>query len=138
MTIPRHDIKDLAGNARQKALDAYEEARDNLGQAAGKAKDSLSDNPLIALAGGIAAGAILAAVLPKTEKERELVGPTARRVRDSAKAAKDAAATTGTERLKALGVTREKGEQTVKGLIDNITDAVKASLNAASEAARKG
>lgn len=142
---PRHDtdtnlresLGDRAEDARQKALDAYEQARDNLGQASRKARDSVSESPLIALAGGIAAGALLAALLPRTERETELVRPTAKKVRDSARAATDAARTTGTSKLRDLGITREKGEDSLRGLIDSLGEAVRASAGAAAEAVRK-
>lgn len=111
--------------ARQRAIEAYESATDTLGQA-----------PLLALAGGLAAGALIAALLPRTEAETQLVRPTARRVKDRAKVAFDAARDTGSQRLDALGLNREKGEETIRNLLEVLTDAAKASANAALEAAR--
>jgi hypothetical protein len=116
---------------RQRAIEAYEGARD-------KASDTLGQAPLLALAGGIAAGALIAALLPRTDAETRLVRPTARRVKDSARAALDAARDTGTERLNAMGLNREKGEQTIRNLLNGLTDAAKASADAASQAVRKG
>jgi creatinine amidohydrolase/Fe(II)-dependent formamide hydrolase-like protein len=115
--------------ARQRAIEAYE----NAGR---KASDSLSEAPLIALAGGLAAGALIAALLPRSASETRLVRPTARRVRDTAKAAYQAAKDTGSERFNELGLTREKGEETIRSLLDGVTDAVKASGQAALDAAR--
>ena len=63
-------------------------------------------------------------------------GPTARRVRDTARSALDAARDTGTRRLDELGLSREKGEQTIRNLLDSVTDAAKASANAALDASR--
>lgn len=111
--------------ARQRAMEAYESATDTLGQA-----------PLLALAGGLAAGALIAALLPRTEAEAQLVRPTARRVKNRAKVAFDAARDTGSQRLDALGLNREKGEETIRKLLDDLTDAARASANAALEAAR--
>jgi hypothetical protein len=116
---------------RQRAIEAYEGAHD-------KASDTLGQAPLLALAGGIAAGALIAALLPRTDAETRLVRPTARRVKDSARAALDAARDTGTERLNAMGLNREKGEQTIRNLLNGLTDAAKASADAASQAVRKG
>ena len=116
-------------SARQRAIDAY-------GGAGRRATDSLNQAPLIALAGGLAAGALIAALLPRTQSEARLVRPTARRVRDSARAAARAARDTGTERLNELGLTREKGEETIRSLFDGVSDAAKASGQAALEAAR--
>jgi hypothetical protein len=96
----------------------------------------LGEAPLIALAGGIAAGALIAALLPRTSSETKLVRPTARRVRETAKAAFNAARDTGSSRLDELGLNREKGEETIRSLFQGLTDAAKASGQAAYEAAK--
>lgn len=116
---------------RQRAIEAYEGARQ-------RTVGTLTEAPLIALAGGMAAGALIAALLPRTRTEARLVGPTARRVKESARAAYSAARDTGTERLDELGLNRDKGEATIRKLFEGVTDAAKASANAALDAARKG
>lgn len=118
-----------SSGARQRAIEAYEGARE-------RAVDTLGQAPLLALAGGIAAGALIAALLPRTEAEVRAIRPTARRVKDSARAAFDAAKDTGTERLDELGLTRDRAEDTVRNLLEGVADAAKASANAALEAAR--
>ena len=115
--------------ARQRAIEAYESARD-------RATDTLGEAPLLALAGGIAAGALIAALLPRTGAEARAIRPAARRVKSTAKAALDAARTTGTRRLDELGLNREKGEETIRSLLEGVVDAAKASGNAALDAAR--
>ena len=117
--------------ARQRAIEAYEVARD-------RAVDTLGEAPLLAIAGGIAAGALIAALLPRTNAEARVIRPTARRVKDTAKAAFDAARETGTQRLDELGLSREKGEETIRSLLEGVADAAKASANAALDAARGG
>jgi hypothetical protein len=114
---------------RQRAIEAYESARN-------RTTDTLSEAPLLALAGGIAAGALIAALLPRTEAETRLVRPTARRVRQSARAAYEAARDTGSQRLDEMGLNREKGEETIRGLLDGLSDAARASANAAVDAVR--
>ena len=116
---------------RQRAIEAYEDAR-------GRATSALSEAPLIALAGGLAAGALIAALLPRTDTETRAVRPTARRVKKTARSAFDAAKDTGTSRLDELGLNREKGEATIRSLLEGVTDAAKASGQAALDAARKG
>ena len=115
--------------ARQRALEAYEDARD-------RASDTLGQAPLLALAGGLAAGALIAALLPRSDAEERLVRPTARRVKQSARAAAEAARDTGAQRLEQMGLTREKAEETIRSLLGDVTDAAKASANAALDAAR--
>jgi hypothetical protein len=118
-----------AGGARQRALDAYEGARD-------RATDTLGQAPLLALAGGLAAGALIAALLPRTDAEAKAVGPTARRIRDNAQAAARAARDTGSQRLGDLGLSRDKAEETVRNLLNGLADAAKASADAALDVVR--
>jgi hypothetical protein len=120
-----------AASPRQRAIQAYESARTS-------ATDTLGQAPLLALAGGIAAGALIAALLPRTDAETKLVRPTARRVKSSANAAFKAARDTGRQRLQEHGYTREKGEQTLNSFLDGLKDTAKASADAALEAVRKG
>jgi hypothetical protein len=119
-----------SASARQRAIEAYDSTRDRV-------SDTLGEAPLIALAGGIAAGALIAALLPRTRTEARLVRPTARRVKDTARAAFNAAKDTGSGRLDELGLSRENGEKTIRSLLDGLTDAARASGQAALDAARK-
>jgi hypothetical protein len=129
MTEQDRDIPEIS--RRQRAIEAYAGARD-------RTVGTLSEAPLIALAGGLAAGALIAALLPRTQAETRAVRPTARRVKDTAKAAFKAAKDTGTEKLSEAGITREKGEDTIRSLFQSVTDAARASAGAALDAARKG
>ena len=129
--IEQDNDRTTENSPRQRAIEAYEGARD-------RATDTLGQAPLLALAGGIAAGALIAALLPRTEAETKLVRPTARRVKDSARAALDAARETGTDRLNAMGLNREKGEETIRNLLNGLTDAARASADAAAQSVRKG
>ncbi len=126
----------FAEATRQRAADALSSARESVAGAGQRAADNLAEAPLIALAGGLAAGALIAALLPRTESETRLIKPTARRLREGATAAVQAARETGSERLDELGLTREKGEDTVRSLLRSVTDAAKASAEAALDASR--
>jgi hypothetical protein len=118
-----------SASGRQRAIEAYSSARE-------RTVDTLGEAPLIALAGGLAAGALIAALLPASETETRLLRPTARRVKDSARAAYAAAKDTGTQRLGQLGLNREKGEETIRNLLGGLGDAAKASADAAMGAVR--
>lgn len=126
----------FAETTRKRAIDAYANARENVAGAGRKAADNFAEAPLIALAGGIAAGALIAALLPRTDSETRLIKPTARRVREGAKAAFQAARDTGSERLGELGLNREKGEDTLRSFLRSVTDAARQSAEAALDAAR--
>ena len=69
----------FAETARQRAIEAYDSARDGVADVGRKATGTLKEAPLIALAGVAAAGALIAAVLPRTRVETEALRPTVRR-----------------------------------------------------------
>lgn len=122
---------------RTRAIETYDQARDGVARAGRTANEKISDAPLVALAGGLAAGALIAALLPKTRKEEELLRPVGNRIRESARLAAQAARDAGTSRLDELGLTREAGEETLKKLFDGASDAAKTSAKAAAQAVRK-
>ena len=74
--------------ARERTLSAYETARARSRDAARQVNDQLSIYPVGAVIGGLAVGALLAFLLPRTEREDRLLGPTGRKL---AGAARDAA-----------------------------------------------
>lgn len=121
--------QDESTSPRQRAIEAYESARE-------RAAGTLGEAPLLALAGGLAAGALIAALLPRSETESRLIRPTARRVKDTARVAARAARDSGSRRLEELGLTRQKGEETIRSLFEGVTDAAKTSAEAALGAAR--
>ena len=123
--------EDFQGDSgRRSAIDAFG-ARERV-------SDTLSEAPLIALAGGLAAGALIAALLPRTEAETRALRPTANRVKDSARAAYQAAKDTGTERLGEIGLNRERAEETIRSFLSDVAGAARESGEAALDAARKG
>ena len=109
---------------RTKAIEAYDSARR-------KATGGIEEAPLLALAGGLAAGAVLAALIPASRKERELLGPVADRIKDRAGDAVSAAKEAGQARLDELGLTRDKGSETLRTILEGAGNAAKASAEAA-------
>jgi len=118
-------------SARQRAIEAYDSTRDRISDAGAKAGDTLSQAPLIALAGGLAAGALLAALLPKSKAEQKMLGPVGERLTGTARAAADAAREAGAQRLEELGLTRDAGVDTIKSILKGAGDAAKTSAQAA-------
>ena len=127
----------IGGNVRQKAVEAYDSARDGVGQVGTRASDAIDEAPLIALAGGIAAGALLAALLPRTRAETELLRPVGNRLTDTAKAAANAAKDAGSQRLRELGLTQEAGKEMLRSILNGAGDAAKASAQAAAGTVKK-
>jgi hypothetical protein len=130
MTDREFESTETRESPRGRAIRAYGDAR-------GRATDTLSQAPLLALAGGLAAGALIAALLPRTDAEAKLVRPTARRVKNSARAAVEAARDTSKQRFQDLGFTREQGTKQLNNFLEGLRDTAKASADAALDAVRK-
>ena len=134
-------LRDKAGDAiesaRERAIDAYDQARESASAAGKKAGDQIGDAPILALAGGLAAGALIAALLPKTKVEQKVLGPVGNRLssagRDAIAAAKDAGAT----KLGELNITRDAGADIVKKVRSGLGEAARSSGEAAVGAVRK-
>jgi hypothetical protein len=122
--------------ARQRAIDTFGSARDSVSDARQRAADRLDETPFIAIAGGIAAGALIAALLPKTQAESKALRPVGKRITESAKTAAAAAKDAGTSRLAELGLTTERGSETLRSIFEGASDAAKTSAQAALSAAR--
>ncbi len=137
---PEPTLRDRADeaidSARERAITAYDSARDGAAAAGRKASNQLGEAPLIVLAGGIAAGAILAALLPTSRRERELLTPVTDSLKEKAAAAVSAAKDAGQARLDELGLTRDAGGETVRKIVDGATDALKASAKAGAAKVR--
>jgi hypothetical protein len=101
-----------------------------------RASESIDEAPLLALAGGIAAGALLAALLPRTEAERRALRPVGDKLSETARSATSAARDAGRSRLAELGITPEKGRETLRSLFEGAGEAARTSAQAAFSAAR--
>lgn len=109
---------------RTRAIEAYDSALDSASSAGRKAGDSIGDAPLVALGAGVALGAVLAAILPTSRKERELLRPYGDRVTGAARDAAEAARQAGSDKLRELGLTPDV-------LADKAGEAAKATAQAA-------
>ncbi len=125
------------GGVRKRAIEAYDEARDSVAEAGRKANDAIDEAPLIALAGGLAVGVLLAALLPRTESETRVLRPVGDKLTGTAKAAAAAAKDAGKSRLAELGLTREKGAETLRSIFEEASGAAKTSAQAALSGARE-
>jgi hypothetical protein len=112
-----------SGN-RERAIAAYDNARE-------LTRDRIDSAPILALGGGLALGALIAAFLPKTETEERLMGPLGSRITDGARAAASAAKDAGREKLSELNITREAGKGVVQSVLDGIGEAARTGGQAA-------
>ena len=120
-------IESALGTARDTASDALDGARERV-KTAGKAMES---NPMAVVAGGIALGVIAGALLPRTRREIELLGPVGKRVKDVAAGAAGAARAAATAELASLPLTRDSAREQVGKLIDQVSKALSSAGQAA-------
>ncbi|HEX2804039.1 MAG TPA: hypothetical protein VHN55_08695 [Sphingomicrobium sp.] len=109
---------------RQRAIDAYDSVLDSASDAGRRTGDTIGEAPLVALGAGVAVGALLAALIPTSRRERDLLRPYGDRVTGAARDAAEAARRTGSDKLRELGLTPEV-------LADKASEAAKASAQAA-------
>ena len=117
--------------ARERAIEAYGSARERASAAKDKAGKGVGEAPLIALGGGLALGALIAALLPKTKAEEKLMGPLGGRITEGARSAASAAKEAGREKLSELNITRDAGKGAMKSLLDGLGEAARTGGQAA-------
>lgn len=124
-------------SAKAKASDAVEASRERAGEAARRTADAIETNPVSVLVGGLALGAIVAAVVPRSQREKELLAPLGKRVNATAAAALAAAKDAGRAELDNLGLSRDSARTQAKSLLDGVMKAATTAGTAAAEAGRE-
>ena len=123
--------RDQAEAARAAASNALDGAREGASAARQKAVESMAQAPLLALAGGLAVGAIAAALIPRSEKEKQLLAPVGERISGTAKSALEAAREAGVAKLSEAGLTRDGAADTARSVLDTARSAARSSAEAA-------
>jgi ElaB/YqjD/DUF883 family membrane-anchored ribosome-binding protein len=124
-------------SAKAKAESAAASARAKAKKAAESGKQSLDHNPLGVVMGGLAVGAIAAALLPRTKREDDLAGNVGRTVRSTASKAAKNARETAKEQLDALGVNADAAKGQFRDLMGKLGEAASTAGSAAADAIRK-
>jgi ElaB/YqjD/DUF883 family membrane-anchored ribosome-binding protein len=128
-TAPRRAgrMESALATARGAANDAITETR----RAARRAGQAAEANPLAVVAGGIAIGIAAGALLPKTKRETELLGPVGRRLTDAASDAATAAKDAARAELSTLPLSKEAARAQVGKVLDQVAKAVSEAGEAA-------
>lgn len=132
------------GTARTRASEAYAAARERTSSVYGSARQTASragqrtaqgvdSYPEAAILGGLALGAVVAALLPKTQRETQALGQVGRRINDTAREAVRAAKEAGQSRLQEAGLTPEGARQTLSDIASKASDVAKTSASAAAQ-----
>lgn len=89
---------------------------------------TVDQNPLALLLGGVAVGVLIGALLPRTERERELVGPLGKRLADGATAAAQAAREAGKAEIDALLPDRDATRERLGRVVGNVATAAREAV----------
>jgi len=119
-TKPAGRMETALTTARGAANDALRETR-----AAAKA------NPLAVVAGGIAIGLAAGALLPRTKRETELLGPVGKRINGAAVGAAEAARDAAKAELGSFPLSKQAARAQVTKLLDQVGKAMSAGGEAA-------
>ena len=116
--------------ARAKASEAYEKGK-------GKTSDGIDKNPLAIVLGGIAIGAIVGALLPRTERETKVLGKAGKTLNKKARKMAEAAKAAGKDQVESLGLNGDALRLQFRDLVSKAAVAVKAASQAATDAAKE-
>lgn len=106
-------------------------ARSQSGSVARRVTTTVDANPLPVLVGGLAVGALVAAILPRSQRESDLLGPLGKRLTDTASSAARAAADAGKAELDTLGLNRNAARDQVGKVMDGVMKALSSAGSAA-------
>jgi hypothetical protein len=115
---------------------AYETMRERAENTAQSTASEIEANPMAALLGGLAIGAIAGALLPRSRKERELLQPVGDRIGKAARAAIDAGRVAGTEALEEAGLSGNNLRSQSAKMFEQAVKVAGAAGTAAASAAR--
>ena len=104
--------------ARARTASAYEAARNRASDATRRANEQLSVYPIGAVVGGFLLGALVGALIPRTERETRLIGKAGRRVAGAAKDAAQRGIDAGREQFDQL---KSKAVETVGEAVSSLT-----------------
>lgn len=90
-----------------------------------RSAESLTENPLALLAGGIALGVLIGVLIPRHSKEREALAPLGKKLADGASAAARAAREAGQSEIESLLPDKQATRDRVSKLIESVVEAAK-------------
>ena len=119
---PRGLAAEVLETARERTASAYETARERASAVTRQATEQMSVYPVAAVVGGFALGALVATLLPRTEREEKMLGRTGRRLTDAARDAAQKGLDAGKSQIEEI---RAKAAQKVgEAVSDAVVDVV--------------
>jgi len=123
-------------DTERKQASSYDQARHAASDAAQRAAQGLEANPLGVVVGGLAVGALVGALIPRSDREKQLLAPAGRKLGESARAAIQAAREAGYAELDQRGLTRDAAKGQAKDVVKGLGQALSSAGTAAAGAAR--
>ncbi len=124
---PAGRMESALATARGAVNDAAHETR----KAAATAAKAVEANPLAVVAGGIALGVAIGALLPRSKRETELLGPTGKKLNKAAADAAGAARDAAKAELVALPLSKQAVRDQAGKVLDTLAKAVSSAGDAA-------
>ena len=115
---------------------AYADAREKASSALSGGLTQIEGNPLAALLGGLVLGAVAGALLPRSDREKDLLAPLGERVGEAARAALAAGRSAGQGALAESGFNMDNAREQARRLFDQLGSTAGRAGFAALQAAR--
>lgn len=130
-------LRDGVDQARDAAAHALDSARHRAGDAAHATAETIESNPLGVLVGGLVLGVIVAALLPRSQREKDLLAGVGRKINTAVIAAVAAAKDAGRAELDELGLTPNAARGQAKSLFQGVLKAAGTASAAAAQAGKE-
>lgn len=124
MSESKQRAAELLGDGKEKSIAITKETAR---KAVTKSEETIEKSPLSVLAGGLALGAVLAALLPRTKTETRAVGAAGRAVNDAAKKTYETAKDIAQEQAAELGFNGDTFRDQVKEWLGKAFEAAKSA-----------
>ncbi|WP_294235969.1 hypothetical protein [uncultured Sphingomonas sp.] len=128
-------LREKLDHGRETASQALHDAKDKAGELAHKTARTIEANPIGVLVGGLAIGAIIGALIPRSTREKEVLTPLGKKLGETIRQATQAARETGLRELEDAGLTKDNAKDRARSLFDNVVKAASSAGSAAAKAA---
>lgn len=136
-TVARKKASEALEKGKDAAAAGVEQSKDLARQAKAKTNEGIDKNPLAIVLGGVAIGAIIGALLPRTQRETKLLGKTGKKLNKKARKIAEAAKVAGMSQVDTLGLNGDAVRAQFRELVSKAAVAVKAAGQAAADAAKE-
>ena len=137
MTQADNSTSTSSEHSDSRIKDGLESARTTASQATARASETIETSPLAMLAGGLAIGAIAGALIPRSEREKELLRPVGTKLGATAAAAIAAAKEAGRNEIDSRGLTVDAARDHAKSLLSSVGQAATNAATAAAKSAKE-